>query len=384
MDFNIFDENNRRHVITRSILIALLICFNFCFFVSCAMQSANVSQRNQNSELISKTDGKHSRFPSTGPGDGSGGQSIVSSENEVRFLDLVSKYDLEKKISAGKLKAQSEVQYDFFNQSPYVGQLAFEDSHFFDCAIEILNQHQNEHPVFKDLIESLKDVDVFQVEFWLPNMAEAFYLSSINQAIPYIASASNRTSVHFQSTLAAYADNQVWISKRLTQRLSQSDRCGLSVHEALRHLNFSGLLTAHLTTTEIEVETRRLMAVPEFEKDSISKSASNKLNSRTPSYELINQTADKLQYLAGIYCDRQAELNYEGAKAIELGSLCTNLSAQASALRTEAVDGILKTPRLRQLTKLGIFLPGQLKGALCKKLESNEVWDITRLQKIKK
>ena len=64
--------------------------------------------------------------------------------------------------------------------------------------------------------------------------------------------------------------------------------------------------------------------------------------------------ADACQSLAEDLDNEQVALNYTGAQAITLGKLSTNLSAQASALRTLVVaDAINKSANAVQAVKNG-------------------------------
>ena len=55
----------------------------------------------------------------------------------------------------------------------------------------------------------------------------------------------------------------------------------------------------------------------------------------------IKELADACQELAENLDEEQAALNYEGPQAITLGKLSSNLSSQASTLRTLAVTQII-------------------------------------------
>ena len=174
-----------------------------------------------------------------GAGSSGGGQGVVYSNGQVRFLDFIHPNEMPS-IATGK----DDIYKFFWSEERYTKYAGQECNNFFSPAIEIFKTWSEEFPVLRLLVVELEKVRPIAVEFRLKNKLENM---------------SPSISFNHQELLAEYDSNKVFISRRLINQISENDRIGLSVHEGLRHLNFQNLISEILTTKEVEVLTRHFM-----------------------------------------------------------------------------------------------------------------------------
>lgn len=186
-----------------------------------------------------------------GVGSSGGGSGIVLKTGEVVLADLATV----RKIQVNQIATPEEIKAMFFTKNRYVKTIATYDKHFFDCAIAKI-QIQG-LSVQNEWIEGLKQVRVLRVQMQLAKGASPQVLES--QAFPRAADSSSAFTLDQQVALASYSKEDLWIQARFVKALSEQGLCGLSVHEALRHLNNSIAFDHPLGTDQIETITREMM-----------------------------------------------------------------------------------------------------------------------------
>lgn len=189
-----------------------------------------------------------SAFAGEGNGSSGGGNSVIFPDGSVRLVDLLERNEL-----PGSPVTESFIKKTFFSKSRYVRQLGKKDPTFFACAIEKFKG--TDLKSLMKLSEKLSKVDVFQVEIRLGQKKS----QTSDAPVAYFSSASTKFSPEFQEPLAAFNKGQVWVAKRFYDRLPEDHKCGLAIHEALRFLNFTNIITEPLTTEEIEKTTASLI-----------------------------------------------------------------------------------------------------------------------------
>lgn len=330
-----------------------------------------------------------------GPGHSGGGDAVVFADGTVRLVDLLSPEEVEK--SKSNMLIRAEVTARFYEPNRYVRQLGKAYPQFFDCAIQQLRAKASESEFYQVLAKKLSDAQVFQVQFQSEFAPSEEALRKANLPVPIVGSPSPRISTAAQQPLASYANNQIWISQRLFEKLSSDDRCGLSIHEALRQSNFSGVLQKELTTQEIEVATRYFMGknkpdplLPEYPRiaDVLKKlhNVNPETDVRTTLAELqiLNEQAKKILDIEKQRCDLTAEQRRQMRDdAQKIISKANDLSAVAHAQ-------IVSNPLLQQLARLqestgnGLVVSALINSNLTQELSGDEYWDVVKLSRIKR
>ncbi len=313
-----------------------------------------------------------------GPRSDGGGQGTISPDGQVQLVDLLTP---EETSSALFLDA-SQVRQMFYEENRYVTQLAREDQQFFQCAKNIFEQNKRRFPSLQDLLAHLKNIKVLQVQFQIPSYEQRANFPSHSHPLPLYASTSRRVPSTFQFALAAFANNQIWVSERLYLRLSQRGQCGLAIHEGLRLLNFSGGLREHLMTSEIELLTRHLMGITErtIAIRNQLQVALAKLTRRTLTAEENYQRARDLDRRAAQISRNLHNLNNEEMKIAE--DEFWNLTTEAMRLRTQGTGILLQNPLIQQTRRLGIADSILIQSYLTERLNSTQRWDVLTLQKV--
>lgn len=259
-----------------------------------------------------------------GPGSSGGGIGVVSLGGQVRFLDLLPSTEIE----SSSLANSAQINQLLYSKKKLVKQLGVLLPDFFNCSVARLSAFQNDFPVLRNLVEYLRRVDVVGVQFRLASMESG--VAEINSIFPVAGSYSSRIPVELQETLAAFGKGKLLISLRVYERLSEIDRCGLAVHEALRELDFSDDLAIGLTTEDIEVATRYFMGFS-FENDPIEQVMGKLKNKK--------ESADELLELAQIEANRG---NYEKSSQLITSSVQRVLD-RPSGSKKYGTLGIMET-----------------------------------------
>ncbi|MFZ4715772.1 MAG: hypothetical protein ACOYL6_18765 [Bacteriovoracaceae bacterium] len=185
-----------------------------------------------------------SAFSHEGNGSSGGGNSVIFPDGSVKLVDLINKNELPSAPASEKL-----IKQKFFSGTRYVRQFGKKDKTFFSCAIKKFNDSGIKS--LKALSEKLYKVDVFQVEIRLGQKKS----QTTDSPVAYFSTASTKFPSEYQEPLAAFNKGQVWVAKRFYDRLPEDHKCGLGVHEALRYMNFTDIISEPLTTEEIELTT---------------------------------------------------------------------------------------------------------------------------------
>ncbi|MBS1958358.1 MAG: hypothetical protein JST80_02700 [Bdellovibrionales bacterium] len=183
-----------------------------------------------------------------GNGSSGGGNSVIFPDGSVRLVDLVEQHDLPVAPAT-----EAFIKKSFFSKSRYVRQLGKKDPTFFSCAIEKFKA--TDLASLKRLSEKLSKLEVYQIEIRLGQKKS----QTSDAPVAYFSSASSKFLPEFQEPLAAFNKGQVWVAKRFYDRLPEDHKCGLAIHEALRFLNFTNIITEPLMTEEIEKTTASLI-----------------------------------------------------------------------------------------------------------------------------
>lgn len=321
---------------------------------------------------------------------GGGGSGVVLPNGDVRFVDLLSSRETaDASVTALGL---TEVRKRFYNPNRSVTQLAQRDPSFFKCAATVLSRSVAVYPVFEKLIAELPQAEVLQVQFQIASIEESATRAIISSLkVPAVSTASHRLPMERQAALATYANNQVWVTNRLYARLSATDQCGVSVHEAFRQLNFSNVLPTALTQDEIEVATRHFMNAA-LSEDS---QAWSQISTKLLSADLQNTTcankrsfeAERSRLMAAL-SENMKELSSEpGAtpryKALVKGD--TEILEQLKALavcRLNAIDTqIGQDPPMEMVINSGIIASSMLGEILTTPLTDGSHYDVITLKK---
>lgn len=245
-----------------------------------------------------------------GTGSSGGGSGIILKDGNILLVDLVQPQNIDYNMIA----SEEEISNLFFKKNRYVKKIAEKNEAFFNCAIQTLSKT---HLVFKDSWSaSLKKVRVLNVEFPLFQNQSTEILE--NQSLPLFADRSERLQHIPQVALASYNKGDLWVQKRFYQALPNVTACALSLHEAIRHLNFMFLTKKPLSTTEIEEATNDLInnRLADFEhKISSHFVISEELNGVS---EFITQTRMKLvEYSNELPINPSSEQLFELSEIIE-------------------------------------------------------------------
>jgi hypothetical protein len=189
-----------------------------------------------------------SAFGKEGNGSSGGGNSVIFPDGSVKLVDLINQNELPSTPASEKF-----IKKKFFSGTRYVRQLGKKDKTFFSCAIKKFNDSGIQS--LKALAEKLYKVDVFQVEIRLGQKKS----QTTDSPVAYFSTASTKFPSEYQEPLAAFNKGQVWVAKRFYDRLPEDHKCALGVHEALRYMNFTNIISEPLTTEEIELTTSDIM-----------------------------------------------------------------------------------------------------------------------------
>lgn len=191
--------------------------------------------------------------PLSGAGSSGGGQSVIMPAGVVKFLDFVSPNNIKnlEKNDANTLKQL------YFTNNTVVSQLAYQSSDFFSCGKNIIASKMKDFPALENIYDKLKDINPYLVEFPIFNDTTTQFTDVYN--LPIIARPSKSIPKEYQFPVASYVNGKLWISKRLYEQFTEEEKCGLQIHEILRHLNYTGNIITPLETNEIEAMTRYLL-----------------------------------------------------------------------------------------------------------------------------
>ncbi len=308
---------------------------------------------------------------------GGGGQSVVLSKDEVHFLDLLPENWLRS--NSPMLVKHSDVLQMFFYNHPYVRHLAKSDTNFFDCATQQFRKYLGNSLTYERVKRLLSETQVMQVEFPLHSLPQNIY-QQLDLAAPYFASDSARLVHDDQQTLAAYADNQLWVSRPLYEKMNGLYQCGLAVHESFRQINFAEMLEVALTTDEIELATRLLMGRLDADIDTQAaiKNVETKISHVKPGESLYDQ-ADAADEKANKLRDELSLKKLTAKRARQLNQEISDLQNQSDNLRTGGVAASLSHPIAKQTIRLGIR---NIFMQWTEELPANQYWDIRTLQKV--
>ncbi len=323
-----------------------------------------------------------SSISSAGGSHGGGGSGAVMPSGEIRLVDLLSDQGVAQATELGLGHAQ--VLDKFYRPQQFVRQAAVVDMNFFRCASDIFEKKSARLPVLTRLNKTLAAVRVLQIEFQILTSNEGADYDSLRLNYPLLSTASHRLPLNRQVSLATYANNQLWISRRLASKLSTFDQCGLSVHEGLRHLNFSNLLVIPLTQDEIESATRLFMGL---EIDcSIEKIITKKLSKEMFTSEEYfkaalnwNQKAtsalNKMLALGARPLNDAAATLWDQESALYQNEL-NFASAQNSKMTANSIVTDLDAPSWRSTVSTGIVERAMVDGTLIHPLQSGKRWDV--------
>ena len=217
-----------------------------------------------------------------GPGmDGGGGQTVLSRDGELRFLDLA----LSEKIDRRRFD-NHEYKQIMAKKGRFVSPLgtALQPQDFFQCAINLLSKQEN--ILLKYLAENPLDIIVVMTNLPLDHSVEAT-VSTLGSdgwvrslmTIPAPILASDSATLEEQRPVASYSMQEansaaglvhqtLLVNSQLYSGLSKRDQCGVQVHELLRYLaNFGryddnrllSLLNRPLATSEVEQMTNKII-----------------------------------------------------------------------------------------------------------------------------
>lgn len=312
-----------------------------------------------------------------GPRSDGGGQGVVSPQGEVKLVEFLTA----EEISSAAFLQANDVKNLIYETERYVSQLAYEDRQFFTCAISIFNRNTSRYPIFQRLIQNLNSTSVLQVQFQIPSyeQREDFYFHRL--PLPVLASTSSRLSPQFQFGLAAFANNQIWVSARLYARMAELHRCGLQIHEALRVLNFSGDLRESLSNSEVELLTRYFLGLSEVSRDSRLQvqRALVKLSRFQPTSSDVYAQAQELDRRAALIHRQLPRL--EGQQLEQATNEFWRLTSEAMKLRTAGTGRLLQNPTVQQYSQVGIADLILFQNLLTRPLDTNEKWDVLTLRK---
>lgn len=325
-------------------------------------------------------------FAHDGGSHGGGGSGIVLANGDVRFVDLMT----EAEIFSAKSQALGfkDVVDVFYKPNQYVRQAATEDKAFFACATEVLNAHSADFPVFKKLVASLPRVEVLEVQFPIVTTEDGPAYERLALKYPIVSTASNRLPADRQQALATYVNGQLWIAARLQSKMRTEDRCGLSVHESLRHLNFANMIETPLSQDEIETATRFLMGdEPRATLQNVIAQKLSRPKATTTDYdvqaELAYQAAKdglrKLLALGPKPDDATAAQKWE-IEASRYQDQVNRASAAQSHLSAKAILSGLDAPEIKSVLSTGLVDRARIYGGLTTPLNGSKRWDLIRFK----
>jgi hypothetical protein len=327
------------------------------------------------------------KIQSMGGINGGGGSGVVFPDESVRFVDTLDEDSFIRAESSALNFTQ--VRTKIFKPVRYVRVLAKEDTHFFDCASSVLEQYSSEFPVLNSLVASLPEVQVLQVNFQLPTVSNSTNYAALNLKFPIIASASSRLPSDRQVALAVYANNQVWVSSPLYRRLN--DSCGISIHEALRQLNYGHFLTTQLTQDEIEAATRYFLGKSLVQDREQLFSAKNKFTATRMTASDYEEEIAKQEKLAkgalkeilalGSKPSSESEASAWEQKAQTLGDQLDKASARVSKLTAHSVSAGLSKPDIAGIVSTGIVENVFVTKGLVEPRKDGRSWDIYNLDR---
>ena len=252
-----------------------------------------------------------------GSGHSGGGSGIILKDGSVHLVDMIK-----NSIDPTQIASEEEITKMFFEKNRFVKTLAQKDEHFFDCAINKISATNIFH---KNIwIASLKSSRVLKVELPLFSIKNSVESSNAleSQAFPILADASSSINVK-QVALASYNRGDLWVQKRFYEKMSENEQCALSMHEAIRHLNFYYNLKTPFSTSDIETLTKGVMGGDEEQISRLDKikavenlEAIRKviepvlsigLNNELPNYEKRTEISDQARNL--IYETLRVDLN---------------------------------------------------------------------------
>ena len=324
-----------------------------------------------------------------GGGSTGGGSGVIFSDGRVQFVDLMSSHDVATATS-NALEFQDVVS-KFYTSNQFVKQAATLDAGFFSCASSVLNAQAARFPVLLKLTADLSKVVVLQTQFQIVTVPASEQYEKLNLPLPILSTASNRLPAIKQAALATYADNQLWVANRLYTRLSSQDRCGLSLHESLRHMNKMGLLETNFTQDEIEAATRMFMGLGQ------SAAVATKLRHPTltmAEYDAVATAADaKAEVLSK---QRWALLQAKPSEVARIAAWEQRLEANDNAyVREQSVACIarshwgsarLNSPEMSNalsgLTE-AVYAKPEILAALTTPLRGRKFWDVVNYKVVK-
>jgi len=230
---------------------------------------------------------------SLGGTSGGGGSGVAFPDGQVKLVDLLDEAELAQAKQIGL--SYDQVIQRYYKPQPYVRQLGQDDKNFFACAVQVLSSSTTVYPSLQPLIQILPKAQTVQIQFQIPVMPAGPQYDALPLKFPLLSSASALLSADRQVALATYVNDQVWVPARLYSRLDPTNRCGLSVHEALRHLNYAKILRRNLTQEEIEVATRYFMNRSQSSDTAMLVSVNSKLKDVNPTaadYEQLEKSSD--------------------------------------------------------------------------------------------
>lgn len=199
-----------------------------------------------------------------GTGSSGGGTGVLLKNGKVILSDLVedskiSKSDIiQNRNDVLKLVEHEKTKMIFKSLQEKSGikfpeYLVFND--LFQCAENIIIKAN--HSKFEKWIDILNKVRVLRVTRLLSLVPsqQVVEVKSESTDDPFFADASE-SHPYLQFALAGYNKGNVWIQSFLYDRMDDQNKCGLSIHEALRALNNSNLIAVKFKTSEIEQMTR--------------------------------------------------------------------------------------------------------------------------------
>jgi hypothetical protein len=322
----------------------------------------------------------------SGGSDSGGGSGVVLHNGQVRFADLLTDGEIQQ-ISQSALSA-SEIRKRFFASDRYVKQLAETDMHFFDCATSVLASQKHNFAAIPLLLNVLGDAEVFKIQFQLPQVSSSS-INKLNLDQPLVGTYADRVPEEFQTLLAAYANNQLWINARFISKMSSEDRCALSVHEAFRQLNYSGVLKTNLSQSEIEVATRYFMRKDSHEDSDILEQVVEKLKNPEISIAHLKQLADEKEQEADELLQQLENLgprpaDVRGAawdkQRQYLQYRISVLTNEASSLSSMVVIKALQQPKLKELAREKFAESAAIQDALLTPLPYGLYWDVLELK----
>lgn len=190
--------------------------------------------------------GEFKNQPSLGGFDAGGAQSILTSTNEVKLLELATVVEIKN----------SQSSKFFENYFPVIqNKLGEKTDDFFNCSKIILNRFKNQFSVL-EILSSINDKlkPVF-VNFRLAILEMPISDPSYDH-IPLGAIRSAMTAELVQEPVAAYVKGRLWIANPIYKKMDFENKCGVQIHESLRHLNYLQVLEQPFTTNQIENLTK--------------------------------------------------------------------------------------------------------------------------------